>query len=114
MQKVRISTIRIRIVPNPLLQPLLLLVLFGPFACGVCRLRLLQASQKLSIVFGYFSYFANPRSSVQGIVSIEAFRVGVWNFKSARLGLLLLRFGINLQHFAKQDPILVLDLTHSF
>ena len=114
MEEVWIAAVGIRVVPNALLQLLLLPELFVPLACRIGRLRLLKASQKLSIVFRDFCNFTNSRSSVQGIVRVEAFGVGFWHFKGTIiLRLLLLWFCINLQHFAEQDPVLVLDFTHS-
>ena len=114
VEEVRIAAVGIRVVPNALLQPLLLSELFVPLASRVSWLSLLKTSQKLSIVFRDFCNFTNSRSSVQGIVRVEAFRVGFWHFKGTIiLSLLLLRFCINLQHFAEQDPVLVLDFTHS-
>ena len=75
MEEVRIATVGIGVVPNALLQLLLLFKLLVPLARRISRLRLLKASQKLSIVFGDFRYFTNSRSSVQGIVSVETLGV---------------------------------------
>lgn len=114
VQKVRVLaetvTIRLNVANN---FPLIFKVSV-PSVSAVMRLGRLQAAQDVLVVIGHSGNLFDPHGPVERVVRVEA--VGV------RLGLFLegvaaddvLRwFQVDLQHFAQQDSILVLDLTHA-
>ena len=84
-----------------------------PLLVIVVRLGSLKAIQNAFVVVGDAGDFFNPDSSVKRCVGVKSIGVGLWLFKHARYTHVLRLFQVYLKHFAEEDSILVLDLTHA-
>lgn len=89
--------------------------LLVPLVCAVVRLSSLQATENILVRVGDSGNLLNSDRTIKRVVSIQA----IW----IRFLLLLYHFRryhifrwlqVNLQHLAKKDPVLVLNLTHAF
>ena len=114
MQKVRIPAETVTILTNVAVNLALVLELFVPLVGAVVRLGRLQASQNVFVVVGDSGDFLYSDGAVERVVGIETAWVRLWFvFEHVLRGDVLRWLQVDLKHLAKQNPILVLNLTHT-
>lgn len=114
VQKVRILAETVTILTNVVVNLALVLELFVPLVDTVVRFGRLQATQNLFVVVGDSGDFLYSDGAVERVVGIKAAWVRLWFVcERVRRGDVLRWLQVDLKHLAKQNPILVLNLTHT-
>ena len=114
VQKVRILAETVTILTNVAVNLALVLELFVPLVGAVVRLGRLQATQNVFVVVGDSGDFLYSDGAVERVVGIETAWVRLrFVCEHVRRGDVLRWLQVDLKHLAKQNPILVLNLTHT-
>ena len=114
VQKVRILAETVTILANVAVNLALVLELSVPLVGAVVRLGRLQATQNVFVVIGDSGDFLYSDGAVERVVGIETARIRLrFVLEHVRRGDVFRWLQVDLKHLAKQDPILVLNLTHT-
>ena len=88
-------------------------VLFLPLDGRVVRWCTLKSVENVSIVIGNLAHFNNPVRFIKWVVWVEGPGIRFWHLMTFLVGYTFWVLVINQQHLPQQDPILILNVTHS-